>query len=593
MASTSHHGTDERVVTCLTDVRGTVYRIFGVYGFISVKDPVNASVYFDVKVFEDAQHSSLRSAGLQVGDAVILDAKLGPKHCDARFRAIRVTRAPVTMSSSSPSPSPHSDNGAGRASTVTSVVNQYGVIETVKPNYGFIKFGPNQSERAFFHADTVDKSLEASFKTLPDVVAVGDKVRLNAERVDKPSGKVNWKATAVSPCRSDDSNDASDSEGQQSSNEVFMSDEEFEIEDLLQAKLNEYDSHEAESPAGYADWDADCSEKGNKGATYTSGWERRRKLAGERGFFHPVTESSGTVKFGPGSGLAASAAVEVTYREEELIDNLLREVADGQEVLFDAVQAEDNSWIATLVWIGNRPAKPRVGDSEDIFNGIINKTLEAEKPFPNTEPGPSGDVGGEKTRSSVGPGYPPIQPCISIYKDAKAIIVETGVRTGTCIVQELAVSRKIKFTSECFYKDGTVFTGDLREVLRAGDTVLLDFMVALDGTKEQTRCDLVWQGKRPTGVQQTTPEEFRQQLKIDTQDAENSPCFEDPETEIERADEVPRDPSRQFFDNGLPEDTVSTSGCEGSSTVSVAGLLDALPTATSTPAWMRSPRADI
>ncbi|KAH9375429.1 hypothetical protein HPB48_015719 [Haemaphysalis longicornis] len=64
-------------------------------------------------------------------------------------------------------------------------------------------------------------------------------------------------------------------------------------------------------------------------------WERRRKLSGERGLFYPVTDSAGTVKFGPDRGITARAAVEVTYRDEEPIDNLLWEVADDQEVSFD------------------------------------------------------------------------------------------------------------------------------------------------------------------------------------------------------------------------------------------------------------------
>ncbi|KAH9383023.1 hypothetical protein HPB48_023682 [Haemaphysalis longicornis] len=72
-------------------------------------------------------------------------------------------------------------------------------------------------------------------------------------------------------------------------------------------------------------------------------WECRHKLSGERGLFYPVTESAGTAKFGPDHGIAACAAVEMTYRDEEPLDNLLWEVADDQEVSFDAVQADKNT----------------------------------------------------------------------------------------------------------------------------------------------------------------------------------------------------------------------------------------------------------
>ncbi|KAH9370682.1 hypothetical protein HPB48_014011 [Haemaphysalis longicornis] len=259
MATTSHSFTDEDEVTCLTDVTGKVYRIFSVYGFIYVKYPISTSVYFDVKAFENAQHRSLRSSGLRVGDCVTLDAKVGPKECEARFRASRVTRASVATPSSSPCPSLPGDHGGGRRNTVTQLVNQYGEIVTVMPNYGFIKFGRHLRERTFFHADTVDQPLGLSVKNLADVFTVGDKVRFNAKRIKKPSGKVRWEATTVHLCRSDDLSCASDSEGRPSGNEVFMSDEEFDIQDYLQAKLDEYEIQEAnleETLPGCAEWDA-------------------------------------------------------------------------------------------------------------------------------------------------------------------------------------------------------------------------------------------------------------------------------------------------------------------------------------------------
>ncbi|KAH9375231.1 hypothetical protein HPB48_000349 [Haemaphysalis longicornis] len=577
MATTSQSCTDEDDVTCLTDVTGKVYRIFSVYGFISVEYPINASVYFDVKVFENAQHKSLRSSGLRVGDRVTLDAKVGPKECEARFRASRVTRAPVNTSSSSPCNSLHSDNGGVRRNTVTQLVNQYGVIVTVKPNYGFIKFGRHHRERAFFHADTVNKPHGQSVKHLPDVFTVGDKVRFDAKRIKKPSGKVRWEATAVHLCRSDDGSCAGDSEGQQSGNEVFMSDEEYEIQDLLQAKLDEYESREAdpeESPAVSAD-SSNSSVKGKKSSRHAlSEWEGRRKLAGERGFFYPVSESVGTVKFGPRRGLTATAAVEVTYREMKVIDNLLWEVADGQEVRFDAVQAEDNKWIATLVWIGQRPANPLFDDAEGNFNRIPNKIFGRKGSLPRPEPGPSGDFEREKNAQNVSPESSPAQLSISIYKDAKGTIVKARKCTGTCEVRERTATRKIEFVSGCFYKNGTMFQDDLNEGLREGDTVFLDYM-----------------GRRPSRVWQMSAEEFGRRLQIDAQDSETSLCFEDLETEAERAVEASRGPSRAPSDTELPEDTVPSMASEASSSVSVGGLLATLPAATSTPAWMQSPGA--
>ncbi|KAH9361987.1 hypothetical protein HPB48_014926 [Haemaphysalis longicornis] len=356
MAASPHSYADEDHVPCLTDVTGKVHRIFSVCGFISVKYPMSTSVYFDGKVFENAQHRSLRSSGLRVGDCVTFDAKVGPKECEAHFRASRVTRSPVTTPSSSPCPSPHSDNYGGRRNAVTAqrrIVDQYCVVKTLKPSYGLIKFGRSHRKRAIFHADTVDKPIGPSIKNLADVFTVGDKVRFNAKRIKRTPGKVKWTSAAVHFCRSDDRSYAGDSEGQPSGNEVFMSDEECEIPGPPSGEARSNESREAdleEPAAGCAEWDeisvnansSISSVKGKRSARHTlSEWAGRRKLAGERGFFYPVTESVVTVKFGPRRGLTAAASVEVTYRDMKVIDNLLCEVADGQEVCFDDVQEED------------------------------------------------------------------------------------------------------------------------------------------------------------------------------------------------------------------------------------------------------------
>ncbi|KAH9363541.1 hypothetical protein HPB48_005926 [Haemaphysalis longicornis] len=165
-----------------------------------------------------------------------------------------------------------------------------------------------------------------------------------------------------------------------------MSDDGGNIKDRREADLDE-------SFVGYAEWDAssakaDSCNSSVKGSArhMLSNREHMQKLAGERGFFYPVTESIGTIKFVPSRGLAASATVEVTYREKEWIDNLLWEVADGQEVSFDAVQTEGNTWITALVWIGQRPAKPLVGNSE-----AVNRLT--RKPLTNAGPGSCRDFG--------------------------------------------------------------------------------------------------------------------------------------------------------------------------------------------------------
>lgn len=410
VASASDSGTNEIDIPCLTDVTGTVYRLFTLYGFISIQSPVRTSIYFDVQSFENAQNTSLPSSGLRVGDKVIFDARKGPKDCKAKYRASRVARATTTeelFSSPGLSPDNANDGTMSDCNAFSHLVDQYGVVEHVKSSYGFIKFGLDDSERAFFHTNNVDKLLRKSIKNIPDVFSVGDIVRFNAKLSMKPSEKVKWEATTVHLYRSANNDgpvDFQDPNG----NEVFLSDDEFDFDDLVRAKLDEYQSGEAGFtvfPEGCAGWDesfpkadsCDASIKGKSNVMPSLEWERRQKLSGERGFFYPWNESVGTVKFGHGRGLVAYAAVQVTYRDETRIDNLLWEVADGEEVSFDAVRGDDSSWIATLVWIGQRPEKPLVGDSEEVFNGVNNQTEGAQKRFPKVEAGPRGGFGPEES----------------------------------------------------------------------------------------------------------------------------------------------------------------------------------------------------
>ncbi|XP_037582649.1 uncharacterized protein LOC119466241 isoform X1 [Dermacentor silvarum] len=592
--SNSDRGTDDDDATCLTNVVGTVYRIFNVYGFIAVKYPIKTSVYFDVQAFENGEHSNLPSSGLQVNDTVILDAKAGPRECEAKFRASRVARIKgARPSSTCSSPIPHSVSGScgggggsvRSSSTSQQIVNQDGVIETVKANYGFIKFGRNQRERAFFHSNNVDRSLGRSIKNLPDVFTVDDKVRFNAKPSKKPSDKVKWEATTVYLTRRSGREGTVDTDDE-SGNEVFMSDDESDIQDILHDKdTGSCDADIDESPIGYPDWDsnsarADFSDTSIQGklnliSSTLSGWEARRKLSGERGFFYPESETTGTIKFGIKKANVASATVDVTFRDKEPLDNLLWEVGDGQEVCFDAVDAGDNEWVATLVWMGQRPAVPHVGDSEDIFNKIVNKGIDTHGEEADCVQESQDDFGEESALRGASPLSPPhtIQPSVSIYENAKAIILKSMECIAKCEVNESGAFRKIDFTSDCFYKDGSIFLGDLNEVLHQGSTVCLDYMVGINRKgQEIVRCDLVWQGRRPRGVRQLSPEEFSQRLRRDLETVGNTSSFEDFGPEVDREEEQSHTPSRVPSDEAVLEDDEPCGLSGSSSSTSMTGV---------------------
>ncbi|KAH9376752.1 hypothetical protein HPB48_010952 [Haemaphysalis longicornis] len=66
VASTSGRATNDKDVTCLSNVRGPIHRIPNVFGFIPVEYPANTRIYFDVQFFGNACRTSLPSPGLQV-----------------------------------------------------------------------------------------------------------------------------------------------------------------------------------------------------------------------------------------------------------------------------------------------------------------------------------------------------------------------------------------------------------------------------------------------------------------------------------------------------------------------------------------------
>lgn len=171
-----------------------------------------------------------------------------------------------------------------------------------------------------------------------------------------------------------------------------------------------------------------------------------------------MTESLGTIKFGPGHGLAVCAAVEVTYRDEKPIGKLVWDLADAEEVCFDAVQAEDNTWIATLVWIGRKPPKPLVGHNEDLFTRTTSVEWGRPETINECRHGDIRQFWRIESTPNRGPGIPTYQTFQS-YLVKFRVIVEVMEYIRTCEVHKLAVSRKAKFTSEGFYRDGAMFSG--------------------------------------------------------------------------------------------------------------------------------------
>ncbi|XP_075736647.1 uncharacterized protein LOC142776606 [Rhipicephalus microplus] len=190
--ASSFAGGSKDQTTSLTGVKGKVYRLFETYGFASVQHPINTCVYFSLHSFENGQHSSLLSSGLQLGEGVVLDAEVGPNDLKIKFRASRVTRIKggnVATPSDLSSPAP-------QTSALTSLVNRTGVIETLKDEFGFIKL-EKENECAFFHADQIARHLRTAVPALPEILAVGDKITFDADPNKKTTARAKWVVTTI------------------------------------------------------------------------------------------------------------------------------------------------------------------------------------------------------------------------------------------------------------------------------------------------------------------------------------------------------------------------------------------------------------
>uniref|UniRef100_A0A023G7W9 Uncharacterized protein n=1 Tax=Amblyomma triste TaxID=251400 RepID=A0A023G7W9_AMBTT len=133
-----------------------------------------------------------------------------------------------------------------------------------------------------------------------------------------------------------------------------------------------------------------------------------------------------------------------------------------------------------------------------------------------------------------------VEPSIVIYRGATGIVTNVTDSSGIIEVQDQASpgsyeSRKVEFTSAVFYRDGSLCLKELSEVLGRGDAVALDYMVGSNGSREEVRCDLVWQGMRPHGVLQQSPEEFGQHLQIQSPVHHGGPSYDDFQREIQEA----------------------------------------------------------
>ncbi|XP_037530000.1 uncharacterized protein LOC119407197 [Rhipicephalus sanguineus] len=483
-------------VTTLCGVSGKVLRIFPNFGFVTVEQPFKTTVYFDVKCFEDNRHTTLTSAGLSEGDCVILDATKSVGH-KASFKATRMERIEKAVASASKLTKEPSAEGDDR------LYNQSGIIHTVKPDFGFITFGPKKKSCAFFHSSVVDKALTTGSRNLADILTTNDRVCFDAKPDSKGSKWVKWKATRVW-CAPPETDGAARSEND-SGDEVFMSEDEADMESILNDDSDSESSNVdvGDYPVGFPDWECNTPRNplhpGDESSAEKSvSWSSRRTLSGIKGIFFKQSDNVGCICSVDGMA-TARAVISTVYhagRQIKSFDELpwSSDVKEGVEVFFDAVEDGDK-WLATLVWSGNRPPKLPVKCSEFTFNAVRaaakdERRAEDELGVPRRE-----------AAQSVA------EPSIEIFPDRRGVVVSVAPRVAWCEVKEDSGSRRLKFTS--LYRDGAVHKWTVwTRFCEADDVVSVDYMVGTSHDKEEARCSLVWQGKRPLDAASLSPEDF-------------------------------------------------------------------------------------
>ncbi|KAL1483419.1 hypothetical protein MTO96_033204 [Rhipicephalus appendiculatus] len=496
-------------VTALCGVSGKVLRIFPNFGFITVEQPFKTTVYFDVKGFEDNRHTTLTSAGLSEGDCVILDATKSVGH-KASFKATRVERIEKAVASvSKPTKEPSVDED-------DRLCNQSGIIHTVKPDFGFITFGPKKKSCAFFHSSVVDKALTKGSRNLADILTTNDRVRFDAKPDCKGSKWVKWKATRVW-CAAPEMDGAAGSEAD-SGDEVFMSEDEAEIKSILNGDSDSESSDVdvRDYPVGFPDWEDNAPRNPPHPGAESSAekpvlWSSRRTLSGIKGILFKQSDNVGCVCSVDGMA-TAHVVISTVYnagRQIKSFDELpwSSEVKEGVEVFFDAVE-DDNRWLATLVWTGDRPPKLPVKCSEFMFNAV--RAAAKDKRCAEDELG--------APRREAASAH--VEPSIEIFPDRRGVVVSVAPRAAWCEVEEASGSRKLKFT--CLYRNGTVRTDFLDKILQADDVVSVDYMVGTSHDREEACCSLVWQGKRPADAICLTPEAFVKHLRARAAERDSS-----------------------------------------------------------------------
>ncbi|XP_075525429.1 uncharacterized protein LOC142557456 [Dermacentor variabilis] len=195
-------------------------------------------------------------------------------------------------------------------------------------------------------------------EALPKVSSVGDKVCFDAKRNLVQSRQDKWQPTMVTTVQ------------RSQSTKVF--DNVYKLPTMTAAAVEE---NKKKKPSC-----ADIRKKHARGGCHLDQcvsveFSARKKMSKYRGTFHAESETLGHVKCHC-DGTIVLTLIDTVYGQGKKIQSF-RKLLEGPavenkvDVFVDAVEAERDFWLATLVWTGERPVKPHVYRSEDMFSSLL------------------------------------------------------------------------------------------------------------------------------------------------------------------------------------------------------------------------------
>ncbi|XP_065280942.1 uncharacterized protein [Dermacentor albipictus] len=204
----------------------------------------------------------------------------------------------------------------------------------------------------------IPETLRKPSEALPRVSSVGDKVCFDAKQNLLQSRQEKWQPTMVTTVQ------------RSQSTKVFNN--VYKLPTMTAAAVEE---NKKKKPSC-----ADIRKKHVRGGCHLDqcvsvAFSARKKMSKYRGTFHAESETLGHVKCHC-DGTIVLTLIDTVYGEGNKIQSF-RKLLEGPavenkvDVFVDAVEVESDFWLATLVWTGERPVKPHVNRSEDIFSSLL------------------------------------------------------------------------------------------------------------------------------------------------------------------------------------------------------------------------------